>query len=51
MECVSEHACFGGTQGFYRHQSSVISLPMQFAVYQPPQPEPYFEKGRRGNLP
>jgi S-formylglutathione hydrolase len=34
---LSEHACFGGVQGFYRHESSAIGLPMQFGVYRPPQ--------------
>lgn len=37
MERLSEHACFGGTQGFYRHDSEVIGLPMKFGVYVPPQ--------------
>ena len=37
LECLSEHACFGGVQGFYRHASSEIGLPMRFSVYQPPQ--------------
>jgi S-formylglutathione hydrolase len=37
VETISEHACFGGTQGFYRHQSRVIGLPMKFSVYMPPQ--------------
>jgi S-formylglutathione hydrolase len=37
FETISEHRCFGGLQGFYRHQSAVIGLPMRFAVYQPPQ--------------
>ena len=37
LETISEHRCFGGVQGFYRHQSAVIQLPMRFAVYQPPQ--------------
>ncbi|AIY41357.1 S-formylglutathione hydrolase [Collimonas arenae] len=37
MELVSEHACFGGTQGFYRHTSAEIGLPMRFSVFQPPQ--------------
>ncbi|CAN5433226.1 S-formylglutathione hydrolase [soil metagenome] len=37
LETLSEHASFGGVQGFYRHESSVIGLPMRFAVYQPPQ--------------
>ena len=36
-EVVSEHACFGGVQGFYRHSSTVIGLPMRFGVYRPPQ--------------
>jgi S-formylglutathione hydrolase len=37
VETISEHQCFGGLQGFYRQQSAVIGLPMQFGVYQPPQ--------------
>jgi S-formylglutathione hydrolase len=37
LETVSEHRCFGGVQGFYRHPSTVIGLPMRFAVYRPPQ--------------
>ena len=37
LETISEHRSFGGLQGFYRHQSGVIGLPMRFAVYQPPQ--------------
>ncbi len=36
-EVLSEHACFGGVQGFYRHSSTVIGLPMRFGVYRPPQ--------------
>lgn len=36
IETLSEHAAFGGVQGFYRHASSTIGLPMQFAVYRPP---------------
>jgi S-formylglutathione hydrolase len=36
-ETTSEHRSFGGVQGFYRHQSAVIGLPMRFSVYQPPQ--------------
>ena len=39
IETISEHASFGGTQGFYRHQSSVIGLPMKFSVYVPPRLE------------
>jgi S-formylglutathione hydrolase len=37
LELLSEHACFGGVQRFYRHVSSVIALPMRFSVYLPPQ--------------
>ena len=33
----STHACFGGVQGYYEHDSAVIGLPMRFSVYQPPQ--------------
>jgi S-formylglutathione hydrolase len=37
FEIIGEHACFGGVQGFYKHPSSVIGLPMRFGVFQPPQ--------------
>ena len=37
IETLSEHACFGGLQGFYRHASNAIGLPMRFGVYLPPQ--------------
>lgn len=37
LELISEHACFGGTQQFYRHQSKEIGLPMRFSVFLPPQ--------------
>ena len=37
LELRSEHACFGGVQRFYRHASREIGLPMQFALYLPPQ--------------
>jgi S-formylglutathione hydrolase len=33
---LSQHACFGGTQSFYEHDSVEIGLPMRFAVYLPP---------------
>jgi S-formylglutathione hydrolase len=36
VETLSEHASFGGVQGFYRHASTTIGLPMQFAVFRPP---------------
>jgi len=37
METISEHACFGGQVGFYRHASSANDCDMQFSVFQPPQ--------------
>lgn len=37
LETLSEHRCFDGVQGFYRHSSDCIGLPMRLAVYQPPQ--------------
>ena len=37
IETISEHRSFGGVQGFYRHDSAVVGLPMRFGVYQPPQ--------------
>jgi S-formylglutathione hydrolase len=36
LDVISEHACFGGVQGFYRHASGTVGLPMQFAVFKPP---------------
>lgn len=39
LEVISRHRCFGGTQTFYRHDSSAIGLPMQFSVFLPPQAE------------
>ncbi|HKX45069.1 MAG TPA: S-formylglutathione hydrolase [Burkholderiaceae bacterium] len=37
FKTLSEHASFGGVQGFYEHASSTIGLPMRFGVYRPPQ--------------
>lgn len=37
IETLAEHACFGGTQGYYRHESRECAAPMRFAVYKPPQ--------------
>jgi S-formylglutathione hydrolase len=37
LELLSQHACFGGVQSFYRHASSSIGLPMRFSVFKPPQ--------------
>jgi len=36
LELLGEHACFGGSQRFYRHDSLEIGLPMRFGVYLPP---------------
>jgi S-formylglutathione hydrolase len=36
-QIISEHACFGGTQRFFRHDSMQIGLPMRFSVFLPPQ--------------
>ena len=41
-ELLSEHACFGGVQRFYKYDSRAIGLPMRFSVYLPPG----FEGGR-----
>lgn len=51
LELLSEHACFGGVQRFYRHQSREIGLPMRFSVFLPanaagtPQPALFFLAG------
>lgn len=37
MKTISEQRCFGGTQGFYSHDSRACAGPMAFAVYAPPQ--------------
>jgi S-formylglutathione hydrolase len=37
LELLSAHACHGGEQRFYRHESRTIGLPMRFSVYLPPQ--------------
>jgi S-formylglutathione hydrolase len=34
-ELISEHACFGGLQRYYRHDSAAIGLPMRFSVFLP----------------
>src|SRR5690606_30702658 len=44
LELISEHRCFDGVQRYYRHNSKVIGLPMQFSVYLPPAAE-------NGNVP
>lgn len=35
LELISEHACFGGVQRFYRHHSRAIGLPMRFSIFLP----------------
>jgi len=35
-ELLSEHACFGGVQRFYKFDSPAIGLPMRFSIYLPP---------------
>jgi S-formylglutathione hydrolase len=37
LELLASHACHGGVQRFYRHDSKVTGLPMRFSVYLPPQ--------------
>ncbi|ACR30020.1 S-formylglutathione hydrolase [Burkholderia glumae] len=37
LELTASHACFGGEQRFYRHESSIIGLPMKFSVFLPRQ--------------
>jgi S-formylglutathione hydrolase len=39
LETISEHRCFGGTVGYYKHQSPANDCEMRFAVYQPPAAE------------
>jgi S-formylglutathione hydrolase len=34
---ISEHACYGGAQRFYRHESRETRGPMKFSAYLPPQ--------------
>ncbi|WP_144162904.1 S-formylglutathione hydrolase [Paraburkholderia sp. BCC1885] len=37
LELLASHACHGGVQRIYRHDSKVIGLPMRFSVFLPPQ--------------
>jgi S-formylglutathione hydrolase len=37
LTLVSEHACYGGVQRFYRHESTETRGPMKFSAYVPPQ--------------
>jgi S-formylglutathione hydrolase len=36
LETCGEHRCFGGVQGYYRHESAETGTPMRFAVFLPP---------------
>jgi S-formylglutathione hydrolase len=44
FEIISQHRCFEGVVGFYRHDSTSTSSPMRFSVFVPKQ-------GRTGRLP
>jgi S-formylglutathione hydrolase len=35
LETLSEHRCYGGVQGFYRHDSSACAGPMRLGVFRP----------------
>ena len=37
LRTLSEHACFGGVQGFYEHASAATGTAMKFGVFVPPQ--------------
>jgi len=37
MDTKSQHACFGGTMGFYSHASAATGTEMRFGVFLPPQ--------------
>lgn len=37
LRTLGEHACHGGTQGFYAHESRTCGAEMRFSVYRPPQ--------------
>jgi S-formylglutathione hydrolase len=37
LTVVSEHACYGGMQRFYKHDSREVHGPMKFSAYLPPQ--------------
>ena len=39
LETLAEHRCFGGVQGYYRHESRECGSPMRFSVYRPPAAE------------
>jgi S-formylglutathione hydrolase len=35
VKTISEHASFGGTQGYYEHMSQECAGPMRFSVFVP----------------
>ena len=35
LETLSERRCFGGVQGFYRHDSAATGGPMRIGVFVP----------------
>jgi len=35
LELIEEHACFGGRQAVYRHDSAATGTPMEFALFLP----------------
>ena len=37
FEVVSQHRCFNGTVGFYKHEAASTACPMKFSVFTPPQ--------------
>lgn len=37
LETLSQHPCFGGMVGFYRHQADSTQCAMRFSVFTPPQ--------------
>ena len=37
FEVVSQHRCFNGTVGFYKHEAASTSCSMKFSVFTPPQ--------------
>lgn len=39
LETLTQHPCFGGTVGFYKHVSVANQCTMKFAVFTPPQAE------------
>ena len=37
FEVVSQHRCFNGTVGFYKHEAASTACSMKFSVFTPPQ--------------